>query len=473
MKTLFTLSAISVLAACTLGPAYQHPDVSSQLPAKYTTVDDTQAIGNTVAARWWMNFNDPVINQLVATALERNLDLAAANASIHASRAQLNIAESANQPQLNGDARAGRDQFSRNSENFANIPFPHPLTTFSDYRVGFDASWEIDLFGRTQKSTEAARARLNSVEYQRQDVELRVAAEVVRNVVDYRAWQQRRINAEKMIADNSELLELITLQRKAGLLADADVVDAQTALQNVSANLGALQSAEQAALMALTVLVNQPADTVAATLAGGPAMDIGSTHINTGLPSDLLLRRPDLQSAERELAAATADIGVAMADQYPRIDLLANGGLDSITTGKLTELASRYWSIGPQLSVPLLSGGRLAAQVTSREAARDAALAHYRQAVLTAFADTETALIRYQREQQRGQHIQLAYQSQQQQLKFAELRHQDGDTNFTPVLQARLQLAQINDAQLASQQAAAENLTSLYKALGGGTVPAP
>jgi NodT family efflux transporter outer membrane factor (OMF) lipoprotein len=420
-----------------------------------------------------MNFNDPVINRLVATALERNLDLVSADASIRASRAQLNIAESANQIQLNGDGRVGRDQFSRNSENFANIPFPNPATTFSDYRVGFDASWEIDLFGHNQKSTEAARARLNSVEYQRQDVELRVAAEVVRNVVDYRAWQQRRINAERIIADNRQLRDLITLQRKAGLLADADVLDAQTALHNAAANLGALQSAEQAALMALTVLVNQPADTVSTTLASVPAVDIGRVRIDTGLPSDLLLRRPDLQSAERELAAASADIGVAMANQYPRIDLLADGGLDSITTGKLTQLASRYWSIGPQLTVPLLSGGRLAAQVKSTEAARDAALAHYRQAVLSAFADTETALIRFQREQQRGEHIQLAWQSQQQQVKFAELRHQTGDTNFTPVLQARLQLAQINDAQLASQQATAENLTALYKALGGGTVASP
>jgi len=187
----------------------------------------------------------------------------------------------------------------------------------------------------------------------------------------------------------------------------------------------------------------------------------------------LLLRRADLRSAERELAATTADIGVATANQYPRLTLLASGGLDSITPGKLTNLASRYWSIGPQLSVPLLSGGKLAAQVRASQATRDATLAQYRQAVLGAFGDTETALIRYQREQQRLAEIRQAFGSQQQQLKYANLHYESGDTNFIPVLQSRQQLGVIIDAQLISQQSLANDLTALYKALGGGMGPTP
>lgn len=473
MKLCIPMIVSGILAGCALGPNYQKPQLSTPLPNQYQQIEGGKLANSTVNDRWWLSYNDPAINQLVDAALQRNLDLAGANAHIMQARAQLNIVDSANQPQLNAGARVGRDQFSKNSENFANIPFPNPLTTFNDYRVGFDASWEIDLFGHNQRSIEAARARLTSIEYQRQEIELRLAAEVVRNVVDYRAWQKRSINLQQIIDDDQQLLDLMILQEEAGLAAKSDVFDAQATLYNAAANLPPLQSAASASLMAITVLVNQSQEQVTATLETDAPIPAVPAHIDTiGLPSDLLLRRPDIQSAERELAAATADIGVAIADQYPKITLLASDGLDSITPGKLTSLASRYWNIGPQISLPLLSGGRLAAQVASREAARDTALAQYRQTVLAAFADTETALIRYQREQQRLAHIEHALCAQQQQLVFAEQRYQAGDTNYAAVLQAHTQLAQINDTQYASQQALAENLAALYKALGGGTAGA-
>ncbi len=479
MNSFQKIAAVSLLAGCTLGPNYQQPDLSAQLPAHYQNSDASAATagnanhGATDAAAWWNSFNDSAINELVAAALQRNLDLNSADATIRQARAQLNIADSAGQPQVNAGARVGRDQFSRNSENFANLPFPHPLTTFNDYRVQFDASWEIDLFGHNRRSVEAAQARLNGIEFQRQAVALSVAAEVVKNVVDYRAWQQRTVNAQQVFDDSQHLLELISLQRKAGLLSDAEVSDALTAAHNAAASLPALHSAASACVMALTVLTNQSQGQVNAALhsAGFGAPVIPDAQLLlpwAGLPSDLLLRRADLRSAERALAASTADIGVAAANQYPRLTLLASGGLDSITPGKLTDLASRYWSIGPQLSVPLLSGGRLASQVNASQAARDAALAQYRQAVLLAFADTETALIRYQRELQRLSELRLAFGSQQQQLRYANLHYESGDTNFIPVLQSRQQLAVIIDAQLISQQSLADDLTALYKALGGG-----
>jgi len=477
MKTHLTILAVSLLAGCTLGPDYQRNTTDNPLPAQYQNADGTPAridISAAPAQKWWNCFNDPAIEQLVAIALQRNLDLASADATIRQARAQQNIADSAALPQLNANGRVGRDQFSKNSENFANIPFPHPLTTFDDYRVGFDASWEIDLFGHHRRTVEAAQAHLNGIEYQRQEVALRVAAEVTRNVIDYRGWQQRTVNAQQTLADSRQMLELITLQRKAGLMADADVNDEQTAVHNAAASLPALQSAAQASLMALTVLTNQSPEQVRAALQSGTVIPEAPFPAGApGLPSDLLLRRPDLLRAERELAAATAEIGVAMADQYPRLNLLADGGLDSITPGKLTNQASRYWNIGPQLTVPLLSGGRLSAQVKANEAARDAALAQYRQAVLGAFADTETALIRYQRQQQQLEQIRLAFTTQQQQLKYATVHFESGDTNFLPVLQSRQQLAVIIDAQLIAQQNLADDLTALYKALGGDVTRLP
>ena len=466
-----TLLSTIALAGCTVGPNYQRPDLTTVLPDHYQQIDDvaTRPLSTASTGRWWETFNDPVVNQLVETALKRNLDLASADASIRQARAQFQIADSANQPQLNADGRVGRDQFSKNSENFANIPFPHPLTTFTEYRVGLDASWEIDLFGRNSRRVEAAKARMASAEFQRQGVELSVGAEVVRNVIDYRAWHQRTKNAQSILSDSQQLLDLTVIQRKAGLFSDSEVIDATTALHQAAASIAPLQSAEIASIMAITVLTDQTQEQVSAMLnTNAPIPSVAGQIGAVGLPSDLLLRRPDIQSAERELAAATADIGEAVAEQYPQINLLADGGLVSITPGKLTQLASRYWSIGPQISVPLLSGGRLAAQVSAREAARDAALAQYRQSVLTAFADTETSLIGVQREQQRLEQIRHASVSQQQQLKLAEQRNQLGDTNMINVLQSRQVAAQITDSQLISEQALADNLTLLYKSLGGG-----
>ena len=469
MKPQLILAAGALLAGCTLGPNYQQPDLSAELPTQVHS--NGTAHSTALTEQWWTAFNDPAMNQLVSVALQRNLDLAGANAAILQARAQLNIADSASQAQVNADGRVGRDQFSKNSENFANIPFPHPLTGFTDYRGGFDASWEIDLFGHNRRAVEAAQARLNSIEYQRADVALRVAAEVARNVIDYRAAMQRSDNARQLLADSEHALALVKLQQQAGLLSLTDVADAQSAMHNAAAGVPPFQSAASGALMALTVLVHQNEQQVSTALRLGSAIPQAPAVLDApGLPSDLLLRRPDLRSAERELAAATADIGVAVADQYPRFNLLASGGLDSITPGKFTNLASRYWNVGPQLTLPILSGGRLAAQVSAREAARDASLAQYRQAVLAAFADAEAALIRCQREQQRLAQIRLSYQSQQQQLQFATQRYQTGDTNYTAVLQAHSQLAQLNDLQLASEQTLADDLTALYKALGGSAV---
>jgi len=459
--------SLLLLGGCTVGPNYQKPDLAVHLPAQFHQVERHPNTGSG-PDRWWMTFNDSAINQLVDAALLHNLDLVSADANIKQARAQLRLSEGASLPQLNVGGRVGRDRISKNGEFLSNIPIPNPDVNFTDYRAGFDASWEIDLFGHNRRQVEAAQARLTSIEHQRDEVALRVAAEVVRNVIDYRAWRKRAKNAQTILEESKQLLTLATLQQQAGLLSESEVMEAEIAMHQAAAAIPSFQSAVFASVMAMTVLTNQSQGQVATLLQMDSDIPTVPDHIAfPGFPSDLLLRRPDLRIAERKLAAATADIGVAVAEQYPRLTLVGNGGLDSVTPGKFAQLASTFWNLGPQLSIPLFAGGRLTAQVKSREAARDAALAQYRQAVLIAFADTETALIRYQREQQRLTQIKHAFDTQHRQLDLAERRYQAGETNLVNVLQARQQLAQIHEQQLASQQALAENLTALFKSLGG------
>ena len=455
------------LAACAVGPQYRAPEAVTGVPAQFA---NAQPAGNVQAMpeAWWTLFKDPAIDRLVRDALTRSPDLATAQASIRQARAAVDAVAGTRMPQVNAGARIGHDQLSRNSENFANVPFPNPKTGFTDYRLGFDASWEIDLFGHTAHGIEAAQARFEGVEEERRDIALRVAAEVTRNVVDYRALRQRLANAESMRGNSRELLRLVQLQRQAGVVADAELARAQGAVHDAEAQLPPLEAAARASIAALSVLVDQPYDDVAAVLQSSAPVPPQPELAATLMPSELLKRRPDVRRAERQLAAASAEVGVAVAEQYPRLSLVGSAGWDSLKVGTLTDSASRYWSLGPQLSLPLFNGGRLQANVAGREAARDAALAGYRKAVLAALADVETALIRYRQEQKRLVELEQSKQNRQRQADIAERRYRVGETSALEWIEARQQLAALEDLRLASMQQAANNAAALFKALGGG-----
>ena len=463
------------LAACAVGTQYRAPDSATGVPAHFANAPAAgNAVGspNAMPEAWWTLFKDPAIDRLVRDALARSPDLATAQASIRQARAAVDAVAGGRMPQVNAGARIGHDQLSRNSENFANVPFPNPKTGFTDYRLGFDASWEIDLFGHTAHGIEAAQARFEGVEEERHDIALRVAAEVTRNVVDYRALRQRLDNAEIMRANSRELLRLVQLQRQAGVVGDAEVARAQGAVHDAEAQLPPLEAAARASIAALSVLVDQPYDEVAAILQpSAPAsapIPPQPELTGTVMPAELLRRRPDVRRAERQLAAASAEVGVAVAEQYPRLSLVGSAGWDSLKVGTLADSASRYWSLGPQLALPLFNGGRLQANVEGREAARDAALAGYRKVVLAALADVETALIRYRQEQKRLAELEQSKQNRQRQADIAERRYRVGETSALEWIEARQQLAALEDQRLAAMQQAANNAAALFKALGGG-----
>ncbi len=457
---------ITLLEGCTVGPNYQPPKPEVMLPQHFSEQSSPQLI-STEPLHWWNAFHDSVLDELVDVALLHSPDIESAAANIRQARANLGGVASQQLPQLNANGRVGHDQLSQNSENFANIPFPNLITGFNDYRAGFDASWEIDFFGHTTRSIEAAKARLGSVEQQRADIALRVAAETSRDVLDYRFWQLRYENATAIAEHNRELLRLTRLQQQAGVASASAVSQAEVNLQNANAQLPSLLAAEQTALVSLVPLTGLPKDKLLSILSMPPSHPALPEIAPVGLSSVLLQRRPDLRIAERQLAAATADIGVAVADQYPRFSLVGNGGWDSIHPGTLGEKASQFWSLGPQFSLPLLSGNRLDAQVKSAEAARDAALASYRKAVLLALADVESGLIRCQGDRDRLQKLQLARSAQDDQLKFARQRYQVGETPKIDLLDVDIQMASINEQQLAAEQALGSDLVALFKALGG------
>ncbi len=464
-RTVLSLALLLALAACAVGPDYQRPDPAARLPAAY---HGEAASPRSAPLNWWTVFDDPALDAAVDRALQASQDAAAAEARVRQARASLGVVDSALWPQLNAGGRVGRDQLSRNSENFANMPLPHPQTGFTDYRVGLDASWELDLFGHARRQSEAAGARLGGAQAQQADALLRVAAETARNVIDFRGWSARLVNAETMATDSRENLRLIQLQQAAGLVSDNEVSQARAAADNAAAQLPPLRAARGAALNALSVLLDEPLDKVSARFAASRPMPAVLAEAPVGLPADLLRRRPDIRLAERNLAAASADVGVAVAEQYPRLTLVGSGGWDSIHPGSLTEAASRFWNVGPQLSLPLFNAGRLHNQVKANEAARDLALANYRQSVLTALADVETTLLRYGEENRREAALAASLRESERQTALAEQRVRAGESAQTDTLASRQLQAQAREQWLASRQAQAANLVALFKALGGG-----
>ena len=474
MKTVFAklmpcavlLAALCQSGCSVVGPDYKTPTAHELLPMQFPGDATSSAPARTDAA-WWKVFNDPALDSLVDTALAQGPDLAVADASIRQSRAARGQVAAQSQPQINADGRLGRDQLSRNGEMLANVPFANPVLGFTDYKIGFDASWEIDFFGHQQRSVESADARLGSIEQQRADAALRVAAEVARNVLDYRYWQLRLNNARLMRDQQEHALRLITLQWQAGVASANDVRLAEVNLHNAQANVPGLEAGARSSVAALGPLTSLPSKVIADLLARVEHRPTLPEKFDTDINSDVLLRRPDLRVAERNLAAATADVGVSVANQYPRFTILAQAGWDSINSGQLVDQASRYWNVGPQFSLPLFSGGAIRAQVAVSEAARDAALASYRKSVLLALADVESSMLRCKAGDLRLVELQRSQESQVHVQNFAQQRFEVGDATQLELIAAQLQTAGILDQMLVVEQAFAQDAVSFYKAIGG------
>ena len=461
------LALTGLLAACVQAPVYHAPSAQELLPQQFATAGAEPAYPNW-PQKWWQVFGDPAMDALVAAAQAHNADLAQADAAIDLARASVAASRAQWWPQLNADARVGADQLSLNSENFANVP-PQlaAKSRLNDYRVGLDASWELDVAGRLRHGVQAAGARLESAALGREDASLRVSAETVRLALDYRYWTLRQQVNQHVLQLQARALALTQLQGQAGEVGDAQVLEAQAAWQSAKASVPPLAAAAQADVAALGVVTALPLDEVQALLGAAPLQPKVPQAFSAALSSRVLLRRPDLRQAERDLAAATSDIGVAVADQYPRIDLLGQGGWDSIRANALLSRASHYWDIGPQLSLPLFNGGQVQAQIHASQAQRDAALASYRGKVLSALADVQTAMVRCQSDRERLAALGAVLAHVQAQLVHERERVRVGESGELDLIAADLRLHASEDAQLAAQQTLTQDVVAMIKAFGG------
>lgn len=461
LPLLFGSALGGLLASCSVGPNYHRP--TGSVPGTWTASSGGANTNAAHLAEWWKQLDDPTLDRLVERALRANFDLQAAAARVRAARALRGAAISDFLPTIDANASYST---ARRSANSLNSPVKSIDT--DTYQAGFDASWEIDIFGGQRRALEAATAQLQAVEEGQRDVQVTLLAEVARYYVDFRGTQQRLAIARKNLEAQAEVLNLTQLLLDKGLATQLDVAQAKTVFAATKSALPALETTLQQDNHRLCTLLGVAPGSLDGDLAAEAPIPPAPPEIPVGLPSDLLRQRPDIRASERQLAATTANIGVAQAELLPKFFLTGSGGFQSLHASNLISPASEFWSAGPSVQWRLLEYPRLKAAVNAQTAQQEQALAQFNQTVLLSLEDVENAVVAWNKEHERYQSLTEVVQANRQSLDLAKQLYQNGLGEFLNVLLAERTLYQAEDALVQSQSTMTENAVALYKALGGG-----
>jgi multidrug efflux system outer membrane protein len=420
-------------------------------------------------ARWWTTFNDPLLNSLVERAVKSNLDLRIAEARIREARASRAVVASGAWPTVDVSASYKRNRTSENALALGSLAPQGGGNLEQDlFKTGFDASWEIDVFGGVRRGVEAADATLAASVESRRDVLVTLLGDVAKNYIDLRGFQRRLAVARANLKAQQDTLELTRIRFQAGLTSDLEVAQAEAQASTTMAQIPTLESALKQAAYSLDLLLGLSPGALWNDLANETTIPSLPPEVLVGLPSDLLRRRPDIRFAERQLAASTAQIGAAMADLFPKFSLTGAAGLQSISASDWFTGRSRYWSIGPTISWPIFDAGRIRANIEVRNAQQEQSLTQYEKTVLAAFGDVEKSLVNYSREQARQQALTNAVASNRRAVEMANELYVRGLNDFLNVLDTQRSLYATENDLAQSEAAMASNLVALYKALGGG-----
>lgn len=444
-----------------VGPDYQPPDTLS--PAAWQAqINNGLHVGEAdqqILAQWWMAFQDPLLTGFIDQAIRGNLDLEQARARLLAARAKRDISAAGLLPSLGANGSATKSHSSSNRGGG---------TESTSYSSGFDAGWELDLFGGRQRSVEAAEAQLAAGEEDLRAVQVSLLAEVALNYIEVRTYQTRLQIAGTNLVVQEETLTLTEARFHSGLVSELALQQAKHLVASTRAQIPSLQTGLAKATNTLAVLLGHPPGALTEQLRAPVALPVLPVSVAVGIPAKTLQRRPDIRKAERQLAAQTAQIGVATAELYPSLRLSGSIGLDALTPGRFFSTDSGRYSFGPSFSWVLFDGGATKANIHLQSALQQEALAAYRTTVLAALEEVENALVAYAEEQNRHQALQEAAEAAGLAATLAGLQYQGGLVNFTEVLDARRSLLSFQDQLATSKATMVGNLIRLYKALGGG-----
>jgi outer membrane protein, multidrug efflux system len=427
-------------------------------------------------AQWWKEFRDPVLDSLILHAVETNLDLRIAASRVVEARAAAGIARSALLPSLSQNFSANRIRggFSQGVVRVGGAPssaqndsFVSPFET-GIIQTGFEARWEVDVFGGLRKNLDAAKADAAAAKESYRDVMLVVMADVAHNYMELRGLQHQIAIAEKNRDAQSEMLELTRVRAEAGLATELDVERQAAQLAATEAVIPALESAKSRIIHRVSVLLGEQPGALAGELERPQPLPATPPEVPAGLPSELLKRRPDVRQAEAEIAAATARVGAARRDLFPKFVLSGFVGRQSTSVSGLTLGAGNFFGFGPSIQLPLFTGGRIRSNIAVQDARLEQALRGYEREVLAAVEETENALAAYRREHERQGSLRAAVSASRQSVELARELYLAGPGDFLSVLEAQRALYANEERLVESDTALVANLVALYKALGGG-----
>ena len=472
LPILLVLLIIVVSGCPAVGPNYVRPD-TTVYKSWNTQIKNDSGVKETDAenlANWWSALGDPMLSSLIDRAQKGNLDLKKAQASIREARARRGLAKASIFPTLEVSGSATRSRGSENTggETIVNSSVVSGVMTSDLYSLGFDASWELDIFGGVRRSVEAAGANLEASQENMRDVLVSLVAEVAKDYVDVRTYQARIAIAQDNLKTQEETYQLTVWRNQAGLSDELAVQQARYNLENTRSNIPTLRTGLDAAMNSIAVLLGEQPGWVHEELSKQKPIPAATMNIAAGVPADMIRRRPDIRKAERELASQTAQIGVATADLYPKFTLSGSIGLESISTGNLLSSGSRNYSFGPSITIPIFSGGYTLQNIEIQSALQEQYLIAYKTAILGALKDVENALIAYVQEQYRRQALIDAAAAAKQAVELAKNKYQSGLIAFSDVLESERSLLTYEDSLASSEGTVTTDLISLYKALGGG-----
>ena len=468
MRRLTRMLALAVpLAGCMVGPDYRLPEVKT--PSKYGAAANHHNIAPPDA--WWRVFGDPALNRLIQEAAAFNLDVKQTAQRILMARAERQRTVAAGLPSLDGrtDVSQRRNDFITGGGGLSN---PAAGGYFGNniidiMQAGFDVQWEIDPAGGLFRRIEAAQASVEAEQNNRRAIQVSLQGEVARLYIDLRANQQQIAITRANLATQEDTLGLMTERARAGLDSQLEVSQQRAQVETTRSQLPAFEIAARQDVHALAVLLGRTPDSLLYLLQTETGVPAAPTNVIADLPSELLRRRPDLMQAERQLAAATADVGAATAELYPKVNLTAFLGLQNTKLNDFTPVG-KSWALAGGISTPIFNWGRIQANIDKANAGQQQALLAYQQSILTAFREVEDALVAYRREQDRRADLQAAVEANELAVKLAEERYLRGLTAFLNVLETQRALYLAQSSLVASNARISTSLVALYKALGGG-----
>ena len=453
------------LSACMLlGPDYKKPD--TPLPSDWRSVTSGQ--NNDLEEEWWRNFHDPILEQLIEKAANGNLDLKIAETRIIQARAARASAQAALLP--SGDLMAGANRQANQ------IGFPggssSPISQiikqpFNIFKTGFDASWELDLFGGHRREAEAASAELEASMLTRDDLQISILAEVAHTYLEFRQYQTQLQLAENILAAEQKTRDIMQQRYEVGDVAGLEVSKVTSQLEQDSSQIAYYRNLQAQAAYSLDLLLGETPGATESLLMDTSGIPRSDRELIPATPAKVIAQRPDIRIAERRLAAATAQQGAALAKFFPDISLTGFIGLFNTNAANFLAAGSKSWSMGANVLWPILSYGSLAANLDSADAKQQEALSSYQKAILNALSDVERSLTAYQTQQNTLQALEKATTAEQNSCNIAQERYAAGVTSYLEVLDAERKLYALQNQLSLAQALSAENLIAVYKSLGG------